>query len=210
MSASKATSRTRRRTESPSKVRVLSSRIVYQGKVFQVTSDEVVEPNGLRAKRDIVRHQGSVVILAVEATGDSTGQATSKSARASEPRVLLIRQYRYAPDETMWEIPAGRIDDGEQPLEGAKRELTEETGFTARKWKRALSFYPSPGFMSEIMHIYLAQDLTRGKATPEEDERISKRFFPLSAVLRMINAGKIRDGKTIAGVLWYARYAQRT
>jgi ADP-ribose pyrophosphatase len=151
-----------------------------------------VEPNGVHAKRDIVRHQGSVVVLPVDATG-------------SEPRILLIRQYRYASDEMMWEIPAGRIDDGEQPLEAGKRELVEETGFTARKWKRALSFYASPGFMDEIMHILLAEDLTSGKATPEEDERITKRFFPLSTVVNMINSGKIRDGKTIAGVLWYAQ-----
>lgn len=151
-----------------------------------------MEPNGVHAKRDIVRHQGSVVVLPVDATG-------------SEPRILLIRQYRYASDEMMWEIPAGRIDDGEQPLEAGKRELVEETGFTARKWKRALSFYASPGFMDEIMHILLAEDLTSGKATPEEDERITKRFFPLSTVVNMINSGKIRDGKTIAGVLWYAQ-----
>jgi ADP-ribose pyrophosphatase len=175
-----------------SKVRVLSSKTVYKGKVFQVTSDEVVEPNGVRAKRDIVRHQGSVVVMPVDTAGP-------------EPRILLVRQYRYAPDETMWELTAGRIDDGEKPLEGAKRELAEETGFSARKWKRALSFYPSPGFMSEIMHVYVAEELTSGKATPEEDERISKRFFPLSAVVKMINSGKIRDGKTIAGVLWYGQ-----
>jgi len=175
-----------------SKARVFSSRTVYKGKVFSVTSDDIEEPNGVRARRDIVRHQGSVVVLAVE-TDDA------------QPRVLLIRQYRYAADETMWEIPAGRIDDGEQPLEGAKRELIEETGFRAKKWKRALSFYPSPGFMSEIMHIYLAEDLTSGKAAPEEDEKISKRFFPLSSVVKMIDSGKIRDGKTIAGVLWYAQ-----
>jgi ADP-ribose diphosphatase len=174
------------------KVRVLSSRTVYSGKVFSVSSDEIVEPNGVRARRDIVRHQGSVVILAIDTT-------------QPEPRVLLIRQYRYAPDEFMWEIPAGRIDEGEQPMVGAKRELTEETGFTARKWKRVLSFYPSPGFMSEVMHIFTAEDLTAGKATPEEDERISARFFPLSSVVKMINTGKIRDGKTIAGVLWYAQ-----
>jgi ADP-ribose pyrophosphatase len=175
-----------------SKVRVLSSKTVYQGKVFHVTSDEVVEPSGVRATRDIVRHQGSVVVLAVDGS-------------VPDRRVLLIRQYRYAPDETMWEIPAGRIDEGEEALAGAKRELAEETGFTAKKWKRVLSFYPSPGFMSEIMHIFLAEELTKGKATPEEDERIAKRFFPLEDVVRMISSGKIRDGKTIAGVLWLAQ-----
>ena len=190
--SSPSSAREKRPSRTRSKARVLSSRTVFRGKVFSVTSDDVVEPNGVHAKRDIVRHQGSVVVLPVDTTG-------------SDPRVLLIRQYRYAPDEMMWEIPAGRIDDGEQPLEAGKRELVEETGFTARKWKRALSFYASPGFMNEIMHILLAEDLTSGTATPEEDERISKRFFPLSTVVNMINTGKIRDGKTIAGVLWYAQ-----
>jgi ADP-ribose pyrophosphatase len=165
---------------------------VFRGKVFSVTTDDVIEPNGVHARRDIVRHQGSVVVLPVDTTG-------------SEPRVLLIRQYRYAPDQMMWEIPAGRIDDGEQPLEAGKRELVEETGFTARKWKRALSFYASPGFMNEIMHVLVAEHLTSGTATPEEDERISKRFFPLPTVVNMINTGKVRDGKTIAAVLQYAQ-----
>jgi ADP-ribose pyrophosphatase len=179
-------------TQKPSVAKVLSSRTVYKGKVFSVTSDEVVEPGGVEARRDVVRHQGSVVVLVVDTT-------------ASEARVLLIRQFRYAAGETLWEIPAGRIDEGEQPLQGAKRELTEETGFTARKWTRALTYYPSPGFLGEIMHLFVAEDLTKGKATPEEDERITKRFFPLSQVVEMINARKIRDGKTIAAVLWYAQ-----
>jgi ADP-ribose pyrophosphatase len=102
----------------------------------------------------------------------------------------------------MWELPAGRIDDGESELEGAKRELQEETGYTASKWKRALHFYVSPGFLDETMAVYVARDLTRGKANPEEDEVIAKRFFPLSSAVRMALTGKLRDAKTISGVLW--------
>lgn len=177
-------------------VRVLSSKISFKGKVFSVTTDEMIEPTGVRAKRDVVRHQGSVVVLAVEDA-------------KPEPRVLLARQYRYTADQFLWELPAGRIDEGEKPLEAAKRELAEETGFSAKRWKKALTFYSSPGFLDEVMHLYLAEALKKGKATPEEDEKISMRFFPLSQVVRRITAGKMNDGKLIAGVLWYALKRQQ-
>jgi len=173
------------------KVKVLSSRAVYRGKVFQVTQDEIVEPNGVRAVRDVVRHSGSVVILAVDRS-------------RSEPRVLLARQYRYCAGDYLWELPAGRIDEGELPLTAAKRELLEETGYTASKWKEALFFFPSPGFLNETMAVFVAEGLKRGKARPEEDEMISKRLFSLPSALRLVMRNKIRDGKTIAGVLWLA------
>jgi ADP-ribose pyrophosphatase len=168
-------------------VRVLTSRVVYRGPVFYVTSDQV-EESGVRVRRDIVRHPGSVVIMAVD--------------QARGPRVLLARQYRYAAGEALWELPAGRIDEGESELAAAKRELLEETGFSARQWKRVLYFYSSPGFLDETMAIYLARGLQPGVAQPEADEVIAKRFFPLSAALRLIARGKLRDGKTIAGLLW--------
>ena len=104
----------------------------------------------------------------------------------------------------MWELPAGRIDDGERELAAAKREMLEETGYTARRWKKILHFYVSPGFLDETMSIYLAQDLEPGIAQPEEDEKIRIQFFPLSAVVRMVSKGVIRDAKTISGVLWLA------
>lgn len=173
------------------KVRVVSSRRAFKGPVFQVTSDIVIEPSGIKARRDTVRHSGSVVIMAVD---DSRG----------EPRVLLGRQYRYPADDYLWELPAGRIDAGEDPLAAAKRELLEETGYTAQHWERAVFFYASPGYCDETMAIYLARRLKRGTAQPEEDEVISKRLFPLPAVLRMLDKGTIRDGKTITGVLWLA------
>jgi ADP-ribose diphosphatase len=193
--ASKTTRTSKQSARSASKpnksAKVLSSRNVYRGKVFEVTHDEIVEPNGIHAVRDVVRHSGSVVILAVD---DSR----------SEPRVLLARQYRYCADEYLWELPAGRIDPGEDSLAAGKRELIEETGYTASKWKQALFFYPSPGFLNETMAVYLARGLQRGKSRPEEDEVISKRLFPLSSAVRLVMRGKIRDGKTIAGVLWLA------
>jgi ADP-ribose pyrophosphatase len=170
---------------------VLSSRTAFQGPAFSVSSDRVREPSGIVARRDVVRHSGSAVILAVDDSGP-------------EPRVLLERQYRYAADDYLWELPAGRVDPGENPLAGAKRELIEETGYRAAKWKRALFFYPSPGFLDETMTVYLARGLKAGKAQPEEDESIECRLTPLSRALRMVRSGEIYDGKTIASVLWLA------
>jgi ADP-ribose pyrophosphatase len=177
-----------RRTKAK-KARVISSRIAYKGPVFTVTTDEVEEPGGIRARRDVVRHSGSIVVLAVDGP-------------AADPRVLLERQYRHAAGQMMWELPAGRIDGGERELAAAKRELLEETGYTARLWKKILHFYVSPGFLDETMSIYLARGLRPGIAQPEPDEKILTRFFPLSAALRMVRKGLIRDAKTIAGVLW--------
>ena len=169
--------------------KVLSSRVVYRGPVFFVTTDRVQEPGSIIVRRDVVRHSGSIVIMAVDDT-------------RSEPRVLLARQYRHPANDYLWELPAGRIDRGESELEGAKRELIEETGYTAAHWRRALFFYSSPGFLDETMAVYLATGLKRGKAQPEEDEVIQKRMFPLSQLVRMVMSGAIRDGKTIAAVLW--------
>ncbi|HET6934351.1 MAG TPA: NUDIX hydrolase, partial [Candidatus Angelobacter sp.] len=101
-----------------------------------------------------------------------------------------------------WELPAGTLDPGENPLAAAKRELLEETGYRAKKWKRALFFYVSPGFLTESMQVYLATGLNKGEAQPEEDERISLRFFPVAQAVRMAITGKIIDAKTIASLLW--------
>src|SRR6202167_4907629 len=176
--------------------RVLSSRISYQGPVFSVTTDEVEEPGGVRARRDVIRHSGSIVVLAVDDV------AAAKPGRKSEPRILLERQYRHAAQSMMWELPAGRIDDGETALTAAKRELLEETGYSARLWKRILHFYVSPGFLDETMTIYLARGLRAGKAQPEPDERIAVRFFSLTEAKKMALHGRIQDAKTICGILW--------
>src|ERR1700690_10152 len=174
--------------------RVLSSRISYQGPVFSVTTDEVEEPGGIRARRDVIRHSGSIVVLAVE--------EPARGVKRMEPRILLERQYRHAAHSMMWELPAGRIDDGETALTAAKRELLEETGYTARRWNRILHFYVSPGFLDETMTIYLARGLRAGVAQPEADERIAVKFFGLTEAKKMALHGRIQDAKTICGILW--------
>jgi ADP-ribose pyrophosphatase len=174
------------------KARVLSSREVYRGPAFWITTDQVLEPAGVRVRRDIVHHTGSVVILAVDES-------------RSEPRTLLERQYRHAAGQYLWELPAGRIDDGENELTAAKRELLEETGYTASRWQRILRFYASPGFVAETMSVYLARGLHPGKAQPEDDEVIHTRFVPLSRAVRMVMNGTISDAKTISSVLWLAQ-----
>jgi ADP-ribose pyrophosphatase len=176
---------------------VLSSRVSFQGPVFSVTTDEVEEPGGVRARRDVIRHSGSIVVLAVD--------DPAKSVKQGEPRILLERQYRHAAQSMMWELPAGRIDDGETALTAAKRELLEETGYSARQWKRILHFYVSPGFLDETMTIFLARGLRPGKAQPEADERIAVKFVGLAEAKRMALHGRIRDAKTIAAILWLAQ-----
>lgn len=173
--------------------KTLASKTVFRGKVFWVTRDTVKEPGGVTATRDVIRHNGSVVILAVDA-----------AKNPKDPGILLIRQYRLAANKLLLELPAGRIEPGEKLLAGGKRELIEETGYRAKKWSKLVSYYASPGFLTETMTILLAEGLTLGEATPEEDEKIELHMTPLSEVLRLIHAGKIEDGKTLIGVLTYA------
>src|SRR5438874_8925998 len=175
--------------DSRKKVRVISARSPYRGPVVWVTTNDVMEPTGIRVRRDVVRHSGSVVILAVD---ESSGS----------PRVLLEKQYRHAAGRFLLELPAGRIDEGEEGLKAAKRELLEETGYSARSWKRVLHFWASPGFMAEAMSIYLARGLKAGAAQPEDDEVIELKLVPLKNAVSMIMRGEIQDAKTIAGVLW--------
>ena len=175
--------------------RVVSSKVVFRGPVFSVVSQQVEEPDGVRVRRDLVQHPGSIVILAVDDSG-------------KVPKVLLERQYRHAAGTRLWELPAGSLDPGERPLPAAKRELLEETGYSASKWSKALYFYVSPGFLTESMQVFLATGLKKGKAQPEEDERIAVRFFPLKQAVRMAMRGKIIDAKTIAPLLWLQKNSQ--
>lgn len=176
-------------------VQVVSSEVVFEGPLFRVERDRLIEPGGHENQRDIVRHNGSAVILAID-----------NSNSKKDPWVVMERQYRHAARQFLWELPAGKIEPGEDPLAGAQRELAEETGYRARKWREMLDYFASPGFVGESMTIFLAEGLTAGDADPEEDEKIELRLVKLSELLKMIEKGAILDGKTLAGVLWYARF----
>jgi ADP-ribose pyrophosphatase len=173
---------------------LLDSKVVYEGKLFRVQHDHIIEPGGTDSYRDIIRHNGSVVILAVD---------PGKSKK--DPWIVIERQYRHAAGQYLWELPAGKLDAGERAVEGAKRELAEETGYKARKWSPLVEYFASPGFLGESMKVFLAEGLVAGEAHPEEDERIDFRLVKLSAVLELIDKGKIIDGKTLTTVLLYAR-----
>jgi ADP-ribose pyrophosphatase len=182
-------SRRKPKAKSRTKSRLISSRTVYRGSAFWVSTDDVLEPTGVRTRRDIVHHSGSIVVLAIDET-------------KSEPSILFEHQYRHAAKQFMWELPAGRIDKGENELTAAKRELIEETGYSAARWKRILKFYASPGFVAETMSIFLARGLRTGTAEPEADEVIEVSFVPLRKAVEMVMKGKVQDAKTISGVLW--------
>jgi ADP-ribose pyrophosphatase len=173
---------------------LLSSKVVYQGPLFRVVHDKIIEPSGKPNERDVIRHNGSVVILAID---------SSKSRK--NPWIVIERQYRHAANQYLWELPAGKLDPGEEALAGAKRELAEETGYSAKKWKPLVEYYASPGFLGESMKVFTAEGLVAGDAHPEDDEEIEFRLVKFSDVLKMIEKGAIKDGKTLTSVLLYAR-----
>jgi ADP-ribose pyrophosphatase len=172
------------------RAKILSSKLIYKGRVFELRSERVREPSGITVRRDVVKHPGSVVVLPVPDDG----------------RIVLIRQYRHAAGQYLWELVAGHKEPNETFATGARRELKEEAGYTARRWRKLLEIFPSPGLLSERMEIYLAEGLTEGQAHPEEDERISAKIMPLDEALRWIQQGRIRDSKSVSGILYYARF----
>jgi ADP-ribose pyrophosphatase len=171
---------------------LISSKLAYKGKVFSVFTDTVEEPGGSVNTRDVIRHNGSVVILAVD-----------ESRNPKDPDVILERQYRHAAGQFLIELPAGRIEPGEAPLAAAKREMIEETGYKAKRWTLLTKYFASPGFLGEWMQIYLARDIREGVAKPEPDEHIEVFRMPLSEALALITANKIHDGKTLIGISLY-------
>jgi ADP-ribose pyrophosphatase len=175
------------------KARIIGSKTIYSGPVFGIRRDELVEPGGVRTTREMITHSGSVVVLPVLPDG----------------RVLLIRQYRHAARQFLWELVAGRIDEGESPRKAAARELIEETGYRAKRFRIFLDFFPSPGFLEEKMFILLADRLTEGIAQPERDEKIESRACECKELEQMIQKRIIRDGKTIAALLYYIRFLSK-
>src|SRR5438309_1207712 len=162
--------------------KILSSEIIYKGPVFGVRRDQVLEPGGLRTIREVVTHPGSVVVLPVLPDG----------------RIVMVRQYRHATRQYLWELVAGRMERGENPKTGAQRELIEETGYRAKKFTVFLDVFPTPGFLEERMYLLLAEGVTAGRAQPEEDEKIVVAAYTRKQLEQMMRAGKLRDAKSIA------------
>lgn len=175
------------------KAKVLSSKVMFRGRVFGVRRDHVIEPSGIKAIRELVIHPGSVVVLPVFPDG----------------HILVIRQFRYVAGRDLWELVAGHKEPGESFALGARRELQEEAGYTARRLTKMLEIFPSPGLLTERMVIYLAHDLIKGKPRPEDDEKITSRVLPLATAEMWIKSGKICDAKSVAGILFYARFVAR-
>jgi ADP-ribose pyrophosphatase len=171
-------------------MKLLSSRERYRCGLFTVTEDRAGEPRGFVLKRSVVRHNGSAVMMAVDPKNN----------------VLLVRQYRLPADKYLWELPAGKLDPGENALQAGRRELREETGYQARRWKKMISFYPSPGYVAEKMTIFLARDLIAGEAEPMDDEQIETRWFSPRQIESMIRTAKIEDAKTMIGFLAWQRW----
>lgn len=172
------------------RARILSTKTIYKGNVFSVRQDRVAEPGGIGVTRDIVVHRGSVVLLPIFPDGS----------------ILLVRQYRHALGAFLWELVAGRLEAGESRPAAARRELIEETGYTAGRVKHILEIFPSPGFVTERMWVFAASGLRPGPAQPEEDERITARRFSLAALEKMIRNGSLHDAKSVAAILFYSRF----
>jgi ADP-ribose pyrophosphatase len=175
-------------------MKIVSSVEKLKNNLFTVSEDHAIVPGGFEIKRYIVHHRGSAVMMPVD----------------DRKRVLLVRQYRLPAQGFLWEIPAGSVDPGEKPLQAAKRELKEETGYRAKHWTKLISFFPSPGFLTEKMTIYLATGLTAGEATPMGDERIETRWFTAKEIEAAIDSGKILDAKTTLGYFFWKRSLRKT
>ena len=166
---------------SDGKARLVRSRRIFEGRIVTLDVDRVVEPSGLEAEREVIRHPGAAVMLAV----------------TDDRNVLFVRQYRYAAAEIMLEVPAGTIDPGEAPDETARRELVEETGYHPTRLEKIAEFFPSPGILAELMHLYLATGLEPRQASPDDDEFLEPVEIPLPEALSLVIGKDVRDAKTI-------------
>jgi len=171
-------------------MKIISSKVILKNRLFTIVDEVAHDPSGFEIHRSIVRHPGSAVMMAVD----------------EKERILLVKQFRLPAKKDMWELPAGRIDSGETPLQAAKRELREETGFQARKWVKLISYWASPGYIDEKMNVFLALDLTAGTQEPMEDERIEIGWFSRKQIAEWIRAGKIEDGKTLVGYFMWLEH----
>lgn len=169
--------------------KTISSQQIWQGKFLTLREDKVTLPNGHETIRYIIEHPGAVAIIPV----------------TKSKEIVMVEQFRKPIERVLLELPAGKLEKGEDPLISAQRELLEETGCVAGKIEKLGSFYSGPGFTDEILYLYLATDLEQQEACPDEDEFVVVKTIPLDKALRMVEEGKICDGKTIIGILWADR-----
>ncbi len=165
--------------------KTLSSELVYNGKIMEVFRDEIELPNGHKSVREVVKKPNAIGVIAL----------------TDENKIIMVKQYRYAVGEALWEIPAGKIDDGEDPDECAKRELEEETGYVAESWESLGFIYVSAGFTNEKIYLYLATDLTFKKQNLDEGEFLECKEFSTDNIFEMIDEGKINDAKTLCALM---------
>ena len=173
---------------------IVESEKVFQGSVVSLYVDTVRLGNGSQAVREKVTHPGAVAVVAENEDG----------------LILLIRQYRHAAGEVLWEIPAGKLEPDEEPIECARRELAEETGYVPDRIQKVSSFYTAPGFASEVIHLFFAEGLSESTAHQDDDESIVLSKIPFETCIEMIQNGQIRDGKTIIGLLMYNMLRKQT
>lgn len=174
-----------------------ASRRIYTGRVLNLDLDTVRLPNGELGELEMVRHPGAAAVLPL---------LSEDTAR--DPQLLLVRQFRYAAEGPIWEVPAGRLDDGESPEDCARRELLEETGATAEQFERLTTIYTTPGFTDERIHLFAARRLKveERRQRHERDEFMEPAAVPLSQALRMIETGEVTDAKTIIAILYFAGF----
>ena len=169
------------------KAKFLSRKKVYKGYCFDAVEDQVIWPNGKELSRSLIMHPGiSVMVPILEVN-----------------RIILLKQYRYGAGRVLWEVPAGTISPGETPLQCAKREIVEETGFKASRWKKLTSCYTSPGYNTEVIHCFAASQLCESQASPEEDEVLESKVIAVQEVKNMIKEGKIQDAKSLVALFSY-------
>lgn len=174
----------------------IASHRIYTGKILSLDVDQVRFPDGSTGDMEMVRHPGAAAILPF--MSDPAGD---------DPQIMLLKQYRYAADSYMYEIPAGKLEHGEDPRVCAARELKEETGCSAEHMEHLFTFYTTPGFSDEILHVFLASGLTNGKPEREKDEFLSIETMKLSYALKLIQTNEIRDGKTMLAILYAAGFS---
>ncbi|MBC7332301.1 MAG: NUDIX hydrolase [Synergistetes bacterium] len=167
--------------------KTLNRMLIYAGKVLNLRVDEVILEDGKKAKREVVEHKGAAVIIPVLDDG----------------KIVTVRQYRYPVGEELIELPAGTLEKEEAPIDAAKRELLEETGYMAKDVQELACFYSSPGFCNEKMHLFLATNLVEGAQKLESDEKVQVEVYSIDELKEMIRKGEIKDAKTIAGILYY-------